>query len=386
MVYTEPQVSNKLLNDLKDYINNKRNGKLDFISLNGVSWSLYFRLGRIMWATGGIHPFRRWRRQMALHCPNINVNSIRLHAQDLEVEHWDYQLLSTLYKSGNIDSKQVDAISSSVIGKILFEIMQQLYLSPINCHFNPDVILDLPINFINPSVFIKRVEKEWEIWESVGLKKVSPNLAPLLKRKEDLQHHLSPGAYENVVKLANGKNTLRDLSVKMKQGVLQVACSLSPYISNDFVELVEVPDLPLPGCEKLNYKNYQKSKLSNAPLVACIDDSPLVGQMLEQIIIANEMRFIAIKEAIQALPTLIEHKPDFIFLDLIMPVVNGYEICTQIRRISHFANTPIVILTGSDGLIDRVRAKVVGSTDFMTKPIVPDKVTAVIQKYLKIIY
>ena len=105
--------------------------------------------------------------------------------------------------------------------------------------------------------------------------------------------------------------------------------------------------------------------------------------MLEGIITQNGLRFMKIQDAVQALPILIEHKPDLIFLDLIMPVASGYEICTQLRRISAFANTPVIILTGNDGLIDRVRAKVVGSTDFVTKPVAADKVMAMVHKYLQ---
>jgi chemotaxis family two-component system response regulator PixG len=80
------------------------------------------------------------------------------------------------------------------------------------------------------------------------------------------------------------------------------------------------------------------------------------------------LRFLKIQDAIQALPIIIQQKPDLIFLDLIMPIASGYEICTQLRRISAFAETPVIILTGNDGLIDRVRAKVVGSTILLPNP------------------
>lgn len=106
--------------------------------------------------------------------------------------------------------------------------------------------------------------------------------------------------------------------------------------------------------------------------------------MLEDIITANGMKFIKIQDAVQALPILIQEKPDLIFLDLIMPVASGYEICTQLRRISTFANTPVVIVTGNDGLLDRVRAKVVGSTDFLTKPVTADRVMSIVRKYLTV--
>ena len=84
----------------------------------------------------------------------------------------------------------------------------------------------------------------------------------------------------------------------------------------------------------------------------------------------------------QALPLLLQHKPDAIFLDLVMPVANGYEICAQIRRISLFKNTPVIILTGNDGIVDRVRAKIVGATDFLPKPILAQKVLAALLKHL----
>jgi chemotaxis family two-component system response regulator PixG len=65
-----------------------------------------------------------------------------------------------------------------------------------------------------------------------------------------------------------------------------------------------------------------------------------------------------------------------------MPNTNGYEICTQLRKVSTFRNTPIIILTGNDGIIDRVRAKLVGATDFLSKPVNVEIVLAVARQHL----
>ena len=118
------------------------------------------------------------------------------------------------------------------------------------------------------------------------------------------------------------------------------------------------------------------------PLVAYVEDSLHECRIMGQILSKTKYRFVTIPDSVQALPLLIQHKPDLIFLDLVMPIANGYEICTQIRRVSYFKNTPIIIVTGNDGVVDRVRAKLVGATDFLAKPIVSQKILAALPKYL----
>ena len=122
---------------------------------------------------------------------------------------------------------------------------------------------------------------------------------------------------------------------------------------------------------------------SLAPFVACVDDSPFVCERLEKIFRGAGYQFVSVLDSMKALPILIAKKPQLIFLDLVMPNASGYEICSRLRKVSTFRQTPIVILTGNDGVIDRVRAKVVGATDFLAKPVQSDLVLEVANKYLK---
>ena len=69
--------------------------------------------------------------------------------------------------------------------------------------------------------------------------------------------------------------------------------------------------------------------------------------------------------------------------DRVLPVANGYEVCTQLRRMSMFETTPIVILTGNDGVVDRVRAKMVKASEFLSKPVDKSKVLATIERLLQ---
>jgi two-component system, chemotaxis family, response regulator PixG len=113
-----------------------------------------------------------------------------------------------------------------------------------------------------------------------------------------------------------------------------------------------------------------------------VDDSPQMCQQMESILTKAGYRVLTITDDMKAIPLLLEQKPDLLFLDLVMPVVNGYEVCAQLRRVSAFQKIPIVILTGNDGMIDRMRAKMVKASGFLNKPVTSRRVVAAIQKYL----
>ena len=112
-----------------------------------------------------------------------------------------------------------------------------------------------------------------------------------------------------------------------------------------------------------------------------IDDSKVVADLLNNMIRGTEHELRTLNNPIVALPTCLEYKPDIVILDLIMPVANGYEICTQMRRVARFKELPIVILTNNDGAIDRIRSKIAGASAFTSKPLTRDKVSRLLKKY-----
>ncbi|MEC4817997.1 MAG: response regulator [Scytonema sp. PMC 1069.18] len=375
-------VSSYLLNELKTCAQLQYSGKLDIRSTKGQTWTFFYRLGRIAWATGGRHPLRRWYRQLALYFPEINVEQMQLRQEDISQDYWDYRILANLYKKGKIQREQIKAVVDNTIAELLFDVAQQENIG-VTYQRDQTIILEPLFSFTGVETSMKLMEDSWQIWLEAGLGDISPDLSPILQNPEQLRQKISPVIYKHFVTLFNGKYTLRDLAVKMKQSLLPVTRSLLPYIKKGIIELVEVSDIPLQVTDVQNKSTTTLTKKPNAPLIAFVDDSPQICQTLEEILVANRLRSLKIEDSVQALPLLIQHKPDLIFLDLIMPIASGYEICAQLRRVSLFANTPIIILTSSDGVFDRVRAKVSGSTDFMTKPITAEKVMDIIRKYLK---
>lgn len=126
-----------------------------------------------------------------------------------------------------------------------------------------------------------------------------------------------------------------------------------------------------------------RRQMSSKSLVVYIEDHQADSQAMAQIVQRAGYGYANIVDPLHALPQLLELKPQLVFLDLVMPLVNGYELCAQIRRISAFKEMPIIIVTNNDGIADRVRSKVVGASGFLGKPIREHKVSKVLEKYLR---
>ncbi|MDJ0799234.1 MAG: response regulator [Calothrix sp. MO_167.B12] len=374
-----------LINSLHKCTQIQYNGKLNIKGKQQQEWSIYFRLGRIIWATGGQHPFRRWRRQMACYCSQINLSEIPLSSDDLKVEYWDYILLNRLFSQLKIELKQVNNVVEGIISEILFDISHESIFNSITVERFQGNFFEKPISLASTHICIKIMLQSKKDWAEAGLAGFSPNSALLISNPEQLRKNLNPTDYKNFVDILNGQYTLRDLTIKIGRSELSISSYLLPHILKGIIKLVEVPDFPLQVNQSNKKSGTSKTKTEKIPLIACVDDSPQVCQMVEKIVRSRGFKFISITNSTEALSILLKQKPDLIFLDLVMPVVSGYEICTQLRRTSVFRNIPVIIISASESLMDRVRAeatKVMGATDFINKPIVKHKVVKIMDKCL----
>ncbi|HEY9610228.1 response regulator [Allocoleopsis sp.] len=360
-------------------------GKLVLSEVAGQEWLLFLHLGRLMYATGGIHPVRRWQRNLAAYCSQMPT--LRL-AQEHELAGmdtttvplcWQYQLLSVWIQQHKITSEQASQIIHGAIAEVLFDVAQA---RRVTYQIQPDNSLPTPLALIDVDQAIAEVEGLWHVWHHDRVAGYSPNLVPIIKQPEQLHKQTSAPVYQSLTKVLDGQRTLRDLAVQLKRDVLQLTHSFLPYIQLGLIEFVSIPDLPLLGGGKVSEKPSTPVAHQGA-LVACVDDSPLVCQTMEKLLVAAGYRYVSVSDGLRAIATLLARKPDVIFLDLVMPNTNGYEICSQLRKLACFRDTPIVILTGNDGLVDRVRAKLVGASDFLSKPIDAGIVLNVLRKHLE---
>ncbi|TVQ09009.1 MAG: response regulator [Leptolyngbya sp. DLM2.Bin27] len=116
--------------------------------------------------------------------------------------------------------------------------------------------------------------------------------------------------------------------------------------------------------------------------IACIDDSPTVLHAIDSFLDDKIFSVIMIDDPVKALMQVIRTKPDLILLDVTMPSLDGYELCSLLRRHPDFKSTPIIMVTSNTGFIDRAKAKLVRASGYLTKPFNQSDLLKFIFKYL----
>ena len=370
----------KLFNSLKEA---QVSGRLTFTNpVKGDEWHLYLYLGRIVYGTGGNHSIRRWQRNLILNLPQIPFQLSSLQDElterkaDLNDNVWEYEQISHWVEQKIITPQQGENVISFAVGEILFDLTQA---RQVICRLNQDNILSPKLETIEPEDSITTTSNIWSNWEEAQVADRIPNMAPIILQPQQLQQKTSISAYQSLCKLLNGNRTLRDLAVQLKTSPLQVVCSLLPYIQSGIFGLVDVPDLlEIISPANVNYGYDNRDR----PLIACIDDSLMISHMMEQIITMAGYQFIAVNDPLDAVDMLMNRQPDLIFLDIVMPKISGYDLCAQLRKYPEFEQTPIIFLTSSSGIIDRIRAKMVGSSDFLKKTVDADELLHKIVEHL----
>ena len=133
------------------------------------------------------------------------------------------------------------------------------------------------------------------------------------------------------------------------------------------------------GSNNINVSQNTKERLYT---VACIDDSLTILKSIERFLDEDKFSVVKINDPVKALMQILRSKPDLILLDVEMPNLDGYELCSLLRRHSAFKNIPIVMVTGRTGFIDRAKAKMVRASGYLTKPFTQSELLKVVFKHI----
>ena len=115
------------------------------------------------------------------------------------------------------------------------------------------------------------------------------------------------------------------------------------------------------------------SRRLNGLKILVVDDSKTIRRTAETLLTKEGCQVFTAIDGFDALSKIADHQPDLIFVDIMMPRLDGYETCSLIKHNKMFKDTPVVMLSSKDGLFDRARGRIVGSEQYLTKPFTKDE-------------
>ncbi|MEA5582397.1 response regulator [Nodularia harveyana UHCC-0300] len=168
------------------------------------------------------------------------------------------------------------------------------------------------------------------------------------------------------------RTNLVDIPVETIQNNSQVADDIPVEQFPDSSTFVSehIPELTI-----LNNTNRSRERVTTATIttqkvykIVAVDDSPTILKEIDRFLESESCVVVIINDPIKAVMSIIRHKPDVILLDLNMPGIDGYELCRVIRNNANFKDTPIIFVTGFQGIVDQVKARLVGASGYLKKP------------------
>ncbi len=116
--------------------------------------------------------------------------------------------------------------------------------------------------------------------------------------------------------------------------------------------------------------------------ILVIDDSKTIRRTAETLLSKEGCQVFTAIDGFDALSKIADYQPDLIFVDIMMPRLDGYETCSLIKHNKTFKKTPVIMLSSKDGLFDRARGRIVGSEQYLTKPFTKDELLGAISNQI----
>lgn len=370
-----------------------------------VSWTFYLHGGNLFYGITSIDPFdclERQLRALSTEIPNID-RSVRLQVRSLfEKKEGSnsvavYQALSWLNSEGFINQFQTDLLVKNLIKEALESFLSLQAASQRFIALDPSlpILTEFPVFPLLDETFERL--KEWSL---LSEKVYSPFQRPYLFSQSTSNGKFSAEKLQKLGNLLKGYS-IRHLAALIHQDEIKLMRSLSPYIQEGVVFFREpqppFDQLPPLSKAKLTTNNtaIEEEERLGTPLpssnptatrpvkIVCIDDSPIILSELRRFLDQDQFEVITIIDSVKALMEVMRIEPDLILLDVGMPNVDGYKFCKVVRNHPNFKNTPIIMVTGNTGLIDRAKAKMSGATDYLTKPFTQEGLLNMVNQHLQ---
>ena len=386
-----------------------------------IRWAFYIEKGKLVYASHSLESFERVERHLrglSREVPALNDklrSQLRLMFDDLSSETAKYKVTSETLCTEYLAIRWLvdeNYLTKIIAGKLIARIIQEV-IETFLClpngelshafyeHLLKDTYCSLPIDRT-----LEVVEQRLQAWHSLGPTIYSPYQCPYLVNPTVATKRVSAETVQRLGRILRGFNFCQ-LGVLLGKDALAIAKQLSPLIIEGSISLKEpldpfnqLPRTYYPAVEEASEKNEQLSEVITEeendddisqiafqqPVktwkIVCIDDSESMLSIINSYLGSQDFQVTLIQDSMKALMKITSIRPDLILLDIGMPNVDGYQLCSLIRKSSILKDIPIVMVTGNKGLIDRARARLAGATDYLAKPFVQADLLRMIMRHL----
>ncbi|MEA5580063.1 response regulator [Nodularia harveyana UHCC-0300] len=288
----------------------------------------------------------------------------------------EYGYLWELLERNIIDPKVAHSIIHRLVYETLFDLLSLHQGSFI---FRQGATLSPQLTSLEIAPLVYQITQQIQEWKQLYPHIQSAEQLPILADMVQLQSSLPAATINKLQHWADGKKTLRQLARHLNRDILTVAKAIYPYVEQGWLQLIYSNTVSPPIHRKDSEVNQQYKGR-----VVCIDDTKTICETIESILKPQGYDAIALTNPLEAISLIFKLQPDLILCDIAMPNLDGYEICAMLRHSRAFQNIPIIILTAQDKFIDRVRATMVGATDYLTKPFGDTELLMLVEKYINV--
>ena len=423
--YKMIMTNNSTVNPIKYLEQASLSGKnlaVEFIH-GAIQYNFYIRGKNLLYATNSVLSngmLERHLKSLSHTIPRLKAvwNKLNLILDEYETNNQvrdkklnaDLQKIIWLTKNKYLNPEQL-----TVLGKgISQEVVESLFLiGPILItHVKTYECNNIP-DFCQHSLqeVIKESRQKLIQWQNFLPEVISPYQRPYMAASingYDTDQQLSPAYIEKLRKILRGFN-FRELGSLLNLDDLVVVKRLYPLIQRKTV-ILKNPKSSLNLLPKLSDKIIVSAKLSAKSQnniitpqveeetnllkgnglrasnktynIVCVDDSLTVLNSIKEFLKHDNIEVFPINNAGKAMMLMTRIEPNLIFMDIGMPLIDGYKLCSLLRKSTKFKDIPIIMLTGNKGIINRAKAKMVGATDYMTKPFTQDDLLNIAFRYL----
>jgi twitching motility two-component system response regulator PilG len=346
---------------LSKLVSEERSGRLTLTDPNdpSIQWRVYFGGGQIHFAGSLAGWEERLSYVLAKDCPRgtLNFQTAATSDYDLICQHWQQNQwpLNWIRK---------------IFAMLTQEALVQFLAVPAgHIQYEPSIGLDPLLLSVPLRELVLPVRDAVGQWTQLRNELASPFQRPVIHDPEVclqlIQHNERLGhALQDLMGLIDQQVTLYEMANRLSMNLMELATVLQPMIQAGGISVAP----------------FETIKVEKRPVVVCVDDSPTIQQFVKLALEGNGYDVLSLMDPSEAIAHMLVHEPTLILMDIEMPKMDGYELCKMVRNVDSFRKVPVVMLTGREGLIDRMRARMSGCTAYLTKPFNPQELLALVQK------